>query len=92
MDSAKFQDHGRYDLKPTGEAEEGTANAGRPREESRPRTSDAGSHYVPLHPEPPAAERRAAGPGWDPLSVDEEAPKKEAPRTSGPDTDPPTRY
>lgn len=41
--------------------------------------------------EPPMVERRAAGPGWDPLSVDEER-EKEAPRTSGPDTEPPTRY
>jgi hypothetical protein len=41
--------------------------------------------------EPPLAERRAAGPGWDPLSVDEER-ERAAPRTSGPDTEPPTRY
>ncbi len=73
MDSAKFQDHGQYDLRPSG-----------------------GSAAVAPHPpprphEPPLAERRAAGPGWDPLSVDEEL-EEEAPRTSGPDTEPPTRY
>jgi hypothetical protein len=70
MDSAKFQDHERYDLRPTGET------------------------VAPLHPpphEPAMTERRAAGPGWDPLSVDEEP--TEAPRGIGPDdTEPPTRY
>jgi hypothetical protein len=50
-----------------------------------------GPQQVPQPHEPPMVERRAAGPGWDPLSVDEEWEKK-APRTSGPDTEPPTHY
>jgi sporulation protein YlmC with PRC-barrel domain len=73
MDSAKFQDHGQYELGPTGDS---AAVAPPP---------------VPQPHEPPLAERRAAGPGWDPLSVDEEL-EKEAPRAGGPDTEPPTRY
>ncbi len=93
MDSAKFQDHGRYDLRPTGGAVAPEALAAdRPIEEVRPRTSEPEDQYMPLPSEPPLAERRAAGPGWDPLSVDEADEKKEAPRTGGPDTDPPTRY
>jgi hypothetical protein len=80
MDSAKFQDHGRYDLKPTGEAGA-----------TRPAVPTPEPQHVPQPHEPPLEERRAAGPGWDPLSVDEER-EKEAPRTSGPDTKPPTRY
>jgi hypothetical protein len=78
MDSAKFQDHERYYLQPTGGATPVT---------------DPEAQYFPLPHEPPRVERRAAGPGWDPLSVDEEKEKeKEAPRTGGPDTKPPTRY
>ena len=46
--------------------------------------------YVPQPHEPPMSERRAAGPGWDPLSVDEEV--EQASRTSEPDAKPPTRY
>lgn len=80
MDSAKFQDHGQYDLRPTGGSEE-----------ARPAAPAPEPQYVPQPHEPPLVERRAAGPGWDPLSVDEEL-EKEAPRTSGPDTEPPTRY
>ena len=45
----------------------------------------------PIPHEPPLAERRAAGPGWDPLSVDEEQ-EREAARTNGPDPKAPTRY
>ena len=75
MDSAKFQDHGLYDVG-------GTLGT----------TAKKETPVIP-HPahEPALTERRAAGPGWDPLSVDEEV-EKEAPRTSGPDTKPPTRY
>jgi hypothetical protein len=80
MDSAKFQDHGQYELGPTGETV-GT----------RPATPAIEPHQIPQPHEPPLVERRAAGPGWDPLSVDEEL-EKDAPRTSGPDTEPPTRY
>jgi hypothetical protein len=77
MDSAKFQDHGLYDVGGT---------VGTPAREETP--------VIPQPVREPArTEYRAAGPGWDPLSVDEEAEeKKEAPRTSGPDTEPPTRY
>jgi len=43
-------------------------------------------------PEPALSERRAAGPGWDPMSADEEpAERKPAPRM-GPEHDPLTRY
>lgn len=43
-------------------------------------------------PEPALSERRAAGPGWDPMSVDEEpAEQKPTPRV-GPEHDPLTRY
>jgi len=76
MDSAKFQDHRLYNV---GE------------------TLDTVDHEeAPVMPppvrEPARTEIRAAGPGWDPLSVDEEAEEKKVPRTGGPDTDPPTRY
>ena len=80
MDSAKFQDHGQYDLGPTGGAAE-----------TRPSIPAPEPQHLPQPHEPPMVERRAAGPGWDPLSVDEEL-EKGAPRTSGPDTEPPTRY
>jgi hypothetical protein len=80
MDSAKFQDHGQYNLGPTGESAA-----------ARPSTPAVEPQQVPLPHEPPMVERRAAGPGWDPLSVDEEL-EKEVPRTGGPDTKPPTRY
>jgi hypothetical protein len=83
MDSAKFQDHGQYDLRPSSEASP-------PVEERRPRVSTPEPGTVPPPHEPPMAERRAAGPGWDPLSVDEE--QEEAPRTSSPDPKAPTRY
>jgi hypothetical protein len=92
MDSAKFQDHDRYELKPSGETAAGTSMTTPLAEEQRPAITDPEAQYMPLPHEPPMAERRAAGPGWDPLSVDEEAPAKEAPRTSGPDPEPPTRY
>jgi sporulation protein YlmC with PRC-barrel domain len=70
MDSARFQDHEQYELRPTGEAV---------------------APSIPPPHEPAMSERRAAGPGWDPLSVDEEP--AEAPRKIGPDdTEPPTRY
>lgn len=59
--------------------------------EKRPAAPAAEPQHVPQPHEPPLVERRAAGPGWDPLSVDEEL-EKESPRTSGPDTKPPTRY
>ncbi|MFL5344990.1 MAG: PRC-barrel domain-containing protein [Hyalangium sp.] len=84
MDSAKFQDHGQYELRPTSEA------APAIEEQRRVRVSTPPGPSVPLAHEPPLAERRAAGPGWDPLSVDEE--QEEAPRTSGPDPKAPTRY
>jgi hypothetical protein len=92
MDSAKFQDHGRYHLQATGghtpvsDATERTVD-----EDTRPAAIDPEAQYFPLPHEPPPMERRAAGPGWDPLSVDEEV-EKEAPRTSGPDPKGPTRY
>ncbi|HYH95409.1 PRC-barrel domain containing protein [Hyalangium sp.] len=91
MDSAKFQDHGRYYLQPTGGSTPVADEAERPSEETRPLITDPEAQYFPLPHEPPRGERRAAGPGWDPLSVDEEQ-EKEAPRTGGPDTKPPTRY
>jgi hypothetical protein len=69
MDSAKFQDHDQYDLRPTGETAE-----------KRPAAPAPEPQHVPQPHEPPMVERRAAGPGWDPLSVDEENSK------------PPTRY
>ncbi|MDC0712314.1 PRC-barrel domain-containing protein [Stigmatella sp. ncwal1] len=57
----------------------------------RPSTSGmpARAPFVPHEPSP--RERRAAGPGWDPLSSDEE-PVKDAPAPRDPDRDPPTRY
>jgi hypothetical protein len=79
MDSAKFQDHDQYDLGSTGESAA-----------TRPSIPASEPQIIPPQ-EPPLAERRAAGPGWDPLSVDEDL-EKGAPRTGGPDTDPPTRY
>jgi hypothetical protein len=92
MDSAKFQDHGRYHLQPTGGSTPVTDVTERTTdEEARPAATDPEAQYFPVPHEPPPSERRAAGPGWDPLSVDEEL-EKEAPRTSGPDTKPPTRY
>jgi len=92
MDSAKFQDHGKYHLQPTGGSTPVTDVAERlPDEELRPAAPAPAAPFIPVAHEPPLAERRAAGPGWDPLSVDEEA-EKEVPRGSGPDTKPPTRY
>jgi hypothetical protein len=92
MDSAKFQDHGRYHLAPTGGSTPVTDVAERlPDEEIRPATTAPAASFIPTPHEPPLSERRAAGPGWDPLSVDEEVEKK-VPRGTGPDTDPPTRY
>jgi hypothetical protein len=108
MDSAKFQDHAQYDLRtfreggepltpdPLTEArmdsakfqDHGLYNVGTA---SAPAREETPIIPPPLR-EPAPMERRAAGPGWDPLSVDEEAEEKPAPRTSGPDTDPPTRY
>ncbi len=76
MDSAKFQDHSLYDVGGT---------LGTTAKKETPVMPP------PVH-EPALTERRAAGPGWDPLSVDEEAEEKKVPRTSGPDTEPPTRY
>ena len=67
---------------------EGTANGPA---EKRPAAPAPEPLHVPQPHEPPMVERRAAGPGWDPLSVDEEL-AKESPRTSGPDTRPSTRY
>ncbi|WP_224369174.1 DUF2171 domain-containing protein [Hyalangium versicolor] len=90
MDSAKFQDHERYDLRPTGDSVPRATEMESSAERKRPRESEMETPYVPLPHEPPLAERRAAGPGWDPLSVDEE--QEEQPRTSGPDAKPPTRY
>ena len=85
MDSAKFQNHSQYDLRPSG------GSVPVLKEERRSRTAPPlpPPPFAPAH-EPPMVERRAAGPGWDPLSVDEE--QKEAPRTSGPDPKAPTRY
>ena len=87
MDSAKFQDHRLYDVGAGVGAGVGTdvAETERPAVRKQP-------PLVP-HParEPTRVEIRAAGPGWDPLSVDEDE-EKQAPRTSGPDTEPPTRY
>lgn len=92
MDSAKFQDHGRYQLQPTGGSTPVTDVAQRlPDEEIRPAATPSEEAYHPIPHEPPLMERRAAGPGWDPLSVDEEL-EKETPRTSGPDPKAPTRY
>ena len=92
MDSAKFQDHGRSHLQPTGGSTPVTDVAqSLPDEEIRPATMPSEEAYHPIPHEPPLTERRAAGPGWDPLSVDEEV-EKEAPRTSGPDPKAPTRY
>ena len=109
MDSAKFQDHGQYDLRTFREG--GVPLPPDPLVEARMdsakfqdhRLYDVGETQRPAarkeppmvpHParEPLRAELRAAGPGWDPLSVDEDAEEKQAPRTGGPDTDPPTRY
>ncbi|WP_224247589.1 PRC-barrel domain-containing protein [Hyalangium gracile] len=90
MDSAKFQDHRQYDLRPTGDAVPGTTATERPSEDLPPRVSPPQAPYIPPPHEPAMAERRAAGPGWDPLSVDEE--EKEQPLTSGPDPKAPTRY
>jgi hypothetical protein len=89
MDSAKFQDHGQYDLRPSSESTPAVETE-RSTEQRRPQAPTPAATPFPVHHEPPLAERRAAGPGWDPLSVDEE--QEEAPRTSGPDTKPPTRY
>jgi hypothetical protein len=90
MDSAKFQDHGQYELRPTGEATPAAIETEPPSERARPRAPEPVAPFIPPPHEPPLVERRAAGPGWDPLSVDEE--QEEAPRTSGPDPKAPTRY
>lgn len=94
MDSAKFQDHGRYDVRPTGTAAATEVDVERPRGGARPGmpVRDEPLSIPPPSAEPAIQERRAAGPGWDPLNVDEEDREKEAPRTGGPDTKPPTRY
>jgi hypothetical protein len=99
MDSAKFQDHGRYDLHPTGSSATlsppvSTPMPARPVATTQPPVSDVDTPaFHPAPHEPALAERRAAGPGWDPLSVDEEEQeKKKAPLTGGPDTELPTRY
>ncbi|MDY7230303.1 PRC-barrel domain-containing protein [Hyalangium rubrum] len=110
MDSAKFQDHGQYDLRPASEGGHSLAPDAftqarmdsahfqdddelsdlRPTTPSPPRSERP---FIPPPPHEPAmSERRAAGPGWDPLSVDEENEERKAPRTGGPDTEPPTRY
>lgn len=69
-------------------ASSGTAD--RERYALRP-TGEPVTPPIPALHEPAVTERRAAGPGWDPLSVDEEP--AEAPRKIGPDdTEPPTRY
>jgi hypothetical protein len=108
MDSAKFQDHSQYDPRtfreggptlkpdPLTEARMDSAkfqdhrlyDVGR---DDEPVRKEPATMPPPLS-EPALSERRAAGPGWDPLSVDEEEKEKQAPRTSGPDTKPPTRY
>jgi hypothetical protein len=82
MDSAKFQDHEQYDV--------GGVGAGTQRAAVQPPAREPPA-YIPPPAEPAFTERRAAGPGWDPLSVDEDT-TREAPRTSGPDTDTKTRY
>jgi hypothetical protein len=88
MDSTKFQDRSQYELRPMGSSAEGSTPA-----VARPVASEPDAPaYHPVPHEPAMAERRAAGPGWDPLSVDEEDREQEAPRTGGPDTKPPTRY
>lgn len=92
MDSAKFQDHGRYHLQPTGGSTPVTDVAqSLPDEEIRPAVTPSEEPYHPIPHEPPPMERRAAGPGWDPLSVDEEV-EQETARTSGPGPKAPTRY
>jgi hypothetical protein len=93
MDSAKFQDHGRYYLQPTGGSTPVADMAERlPDEEIPPARTTPAAPFIPPPHEPPMVERRAAGPGWDPLSVDEEV-EKETPRTGNlDDTEPPTRY
>ena len=92
MDSAKFQDHGRYHLQPTGGSTPVTDVAqSLPDEELRPAVTPSEEAYQPIPHEPPPMERRAAGPGWDPLSVDEEV-EQETARTSGPGPKAPTRY
>lgn len=87
MDSSHFQDHGQYD--PRTFREGGTPLPPDPLVEARMdsakfqdhRLYDVGTADVPAR----EAERRAAG-------VDEEEKEKQAPRTGGPDTKPPTRY
>jgi sporulation protein YlmC with PRC-barrel domain len=108
MDSAKFQDHGQYDMRTFREG--GEPLPPDPLTEARMdsakfqdhRLYDVGTASTPAREETPTmpppmrepamAERRAAGPGWDPLSVDEDEGEEKVPRTSGPDTEPPTRY
>jgi hypothetical protein len=110
MDSAKFQDHGQYDLRTFREG--GEPLPPDPLTEARMDSAKFQDHRLydvggtvstpareeeaPVMPlpvrEPARTEIRAAGPGWDPLSVDEQAEEKKVPRTGGPDTDPPTRY
>lgn len=92
MDSAKFQDHGRYHLQATGGSTPVTeASRSLPDEELRPAAPPSEPPYHPIPHEPRPMERRAAGPGWDPLSVDEER-EEDVPRVSGPDPKAPTRY
>ncbi|WP_225414554.1 PRC-barrel domain-containing protein [Stigmatella hybrida] len=43
-------------------------------------------------PEPALSERRAAGPGWDPMSADEEPAEQKPAPLMGPEHDPLTRY
>jgi hypothetical protein len=108
MDSSHFQDHDQYDPRtfreggtplPPDPLVEARMDSAKFQDH---RLYDVGTADVPAREETPTppppprepamAEFRAAGPGWDPLSVDEEEKEKEAPRTGGPDTKPPTRY
>lgn len=92
MDKAKFQDHSLYYLQPTGGSTPvADAVQSLPDEELRPAATPSEEPYHPIPHEPPLMERRAAGPGWDPLSVDEEL-EEDVPRVSTPDPKAPTRY
>jgi hypothetical protein len=56
---------------------------------ARTRMPEMPGFFPPSAAEPALYERRAAGPGWDPMSADEE----ETPASRGaPDSDPLTRY
>ncbi|ADO68288.1 PRC-barrel domain-containing protein [Stigmatella aurantiaca] len=88
MEKSRMHDHGPVGSSPDLDQDETMTPAAVARPGSR---TPVGAPFVP--PEPSLRERRAAGPGWDPLGADEEpATETPLPRKKDPDREPPTRY